>query len=92
MKIATKDLKDEALLWAAVSVVWPNDSIVRCAGNEAKVSLVEIYGDDDIIKKALHLITVEPSELTGDKAREAILSALVQAKLGEFVDVPDHLV
>ena len=72
MKIATKDLKDEALLWAAVKVTWPNDTCVLKPDECSKASMVELYA------RAENKLDV--------------LSALVQAKLGEFVDVPNHLV
>lgn len=84
MKIATKDLKDEALLWAAVSVVWPNDCAVTTPEVTSKNKLIGDYSNFDIIEESLYLID--------GGLRETILSALVQAKLGEFVDVPDHLV
>ena len=70
MKIATKDLKDEALLWAAVKVTWPNDHAVTTPEVTSKSKLLDDYGCND----------------------KEVLAALVQAKLGEFVDVPDHLV
>ena len=68
MKIATKDLKDEALLWAAVSVVWPNDYAVTTPKVTSNSKLLDDYGCND----------------------KEVQAALVQAKLGEFVDVPDH--
>jgi hypothetical protein len=92
MKIETKDIKDVALLWAAVKAVWPKDACIEEPHTTSKVTMLADYGDNDIIKAATRLITVEPSELTGAAARTAILMNLVQKSFGEFIDVPDHLV